>query len=67
LREGYDERIDNWSLGVVAFEFLSGELPFPFVEAARVSMYKQTTVPSNVSMEAGSLIQAVSYIHFLLL
>ncbi|OAA62023.1 Serine/threonine-protein kinase domain protein [Niveomyces insectorum RCEF 264] len=58
----YDRRVDLWSLGVLAYEFLVGEAPFEDSAAmthrriARADM----TVPAFVSEEATDLIERVS-------
>ena len=61
----YDRKVDLWSLGVLAFEFLVGEAPFEDVvhithrRIARADM----KIPSFVSDEAADLIKKVCHIN----
>lgn len=58
----YDEKIDLWSLGVLTYEFLTGEAPFedsPTMTKRRI-VRADMTVPSYVSPEAKDLIKKVS-------
>ncbi|KAF2795902.1 kinase-like protein [Melanomma pulvis-pyrius CBS 109.77] len=55
----YNEKVDLWSLGVLAYEFLVGEAPF---EDTQVMTYRKIargeyTVPNFVSAEAKDLIK----------
>jgi aurora kinase len=55
----YDEKVDLWSLGVLAYEFLVGEAPFedtPVMTQRRIARCEMT-VPSFVSPEAKDLIK----------
>ncbi|KIE00221.1 serine/threonine-protein kinase, partial [Metarhizium majus ARSEF 297] len=58
----YDEKVDLWALGVLAYEFLVGEAPFedtPAMTCRRIAR-AEMKVPSFVSAEATSLIKGVS-------
>ncbi|KAB8349856.1 hypothetical protein FH972_023869 [Carpinus fangiana] len=58
----YDEKIDLWSLGVLMYEFLTGEAPFedePMRTRRRITRCDMT-VPAYVSSEARDLIKRVS-------
>lgn len=62
----YDEKVDLWSLGVLAYEFLVGQAPFedvPMMTMKRIAR-ADMKVPSFVSPEAKDLIQKVSRIRF---
>ncbi|KAI0165875.1 kinase-like protein [Xylariaceae sp. FL1272] len=55
----YNEKIDLWSLGVLAYEFLVGEAPFedtPVMTQRRIAR-ADMTIPSFVSPEARDLIK----------
>ncbi|KAL8732030.1 MAG: hypothetical protein Q9166_002982 [cf. Caloplaca sp. 2 TL-2023] len=54
----YNEKVDLWSLGVLAYEFLVGEAPFedtPVMTQRKIAR-GEMTVPSFVSPEAKNLI-----------
>jgi aurora kinase len=58
----YNEKVDLWSLGVLAYEFLVGEAPF---EDSQAMTYRRIarcdyTIPAFVSREARDLIKRVS-------
>lgn len=58
----YNEKVDLWSLGVLAYEFLVGEAPFedtPIMTQRRIAR-ADMSIPSFVSREAGDLIKKVS-------
>lgn len=58
----YDEKVDLWSLGVLAFELLVGEAPFedsPLATTRRIAK-GDLRVPAFVSDEADDLIKKVS-------
>lgn len=58
----YSEKVDLWSLGVLAYEFLVGEAPFedtPVMTQRRIAR-ADMSVPSFVSPEARDLIKRVS-------
>lgn len=60
----YNEKVDLWSLGVLAYEFLVGEAPFedtPVMTQRRIAR-ADMSVPSFVSPEARDLIKRVSLI-----
>nr|OQO21824.1 Serine/threonine-protein kinase ark1 [Rachicladosporium sp. CCFEE 5018] len=55
----YDEKVDLWSLGVLAYEFLVGEAPFedtPVMTQRRIAR-GEMTIPTNLSAEARDLIK----------
>ncbi|KAL7626874.1 spindle assembly checkpoint kinase [Parahypoxylon ruwenzoriense] len=55
----YNEKVDLWSLGVLAYEFLVGEAPFedtPIMTQRRIAK-ADMTIPSFVSPEAKDLIK----------
>ncbi|KAK6219000.1 hypothetical protein LQW54_002500 [Pestalotiopsis sp. IQ-011] len=55
----YNEKVDLWSLGVLAYEFLVGEAPFedsPVMTQRRIAR-ADMTIPSFVSAEAKDLIK----------
>ncbi|KAK6079273.1 serine threonine-protein kinase eg2 [Seiridium cupressi] len=55
----YNEKVDLWSLGVLAYEFLVGEAPFedtPVMTQRRIAR-ADMTIPSFVSPEARDLIK----------
>lgn len=57
----YSEKVDLWSLGVLAYEFLVGEAPFedtPVMTQRRIAR-ADMSVPSFVSPEARDLIKRV--------
>ncbi|KAG8415610.1 spindle assembly checkpoint kinase [Metarhizium acridum] len=57
----YDEKVDLWALGVLAYEFLVGEAPFedtPAMTCRRIAR-AEMKVPSFVSAEATSLIKGL--------
>jgi aurora kinase len=59
----YDEKVDLWSLGVLAYEFLVGEAPFedtPVMTRRRIQR-ADMTIPSFVSAEAADLMKRVSF------
>jgi aurora kinase len=58
----YNEKVDLWSLGVLAYEFLVGEAPFEDTQVMtqRKIARGEFTVPSFVSSEAKDLIKRVS-------
>jgi aurora kinase len=59
----YSEKVDLWSLGVLAYEFLVGEAPFedtPVMTQRRIAR-ADMSVPSFVSPEARDLIKRVSF------
>lgn len=61
----YSEKVDLWSLGVLAYEFLVGEAPFedtPVMTQRRIAR-ADMSVPSFVSPEARDLIKRVSLYH----
>ena len=62
-REGfYTDKVDLWSLGVLAYEFLVGEAPFedaPPMTQRRI-VRCEMTIPSFVSPEAADLVKRVS-------
>lgn len=58
----YDEKVDLWSLGVLAYEFLVGEAPFedtPVMTQRRIAR-ADMSIPAFVSPEARDLIKKVS-------
>ena len=60
----YDEKVDLWSLGVLAYEFLVGEAPFedtPVMTRRRIQR-ADMTIPSFVSAEAADLMKKVSFV-----
>jgi aurora kinase, other len=60
--DSYDEKVDLWALGVLAYEFLVGEAPFedtPAMTCRRIAR-ADMKVPSFVSAEATDLVQRVS-------
>jgi aurora kinase len=60
----YSEKVDLWSLGVLAYEFLVGEAPFEDTQVMtqRKITRGEYTVPNFVSPEAKDLIKRVSLI-----
>ena len=64
IKEGYDDRVDIWSLGIVAFQLLIGRSPFngrsiPEInELIQIGIY---TIPKeiNLSLEAATMISAL--------
>jgi aurora kinase len=58
----YSEKVDLWSLGVLAYEFLVGEAPFEDTQVMtqRKITRGEYTVPNFVSPEAKDLIKRVS-------
>ncbi|KAK3196928.1 spindle assembly checkpoint kinase [Lecanicillium sp. MT-2017a] len=55
----YDEKVDLWSLGVLAYEFLVGEAPFedtPVMTRRRIQR-ADMSIPSFVSAEAADLMK----------
>ena len=58
----YSEKVDLWSLGVLAYEFLVGEAPFEDTQVMthRKIVRGEYTVPNFVSPEAKDLIKGVS-------
>jgi aurora kinase len=58
----YSEKVDLWSLGVLAYEFLVGEAPFEDTQVMtqRKITRGEYTVPNFVSAEAKDLIKRVS-------
>ncbi|KAF4505397.1 hypothetical protein G6O67_007353 [Ophiocordyceps sinensis] len=55
----YNEKVDLWSLGVLAYEFLVGEAPFedtPVMTQRRIAR-ADMSIPSFVSIEASDLIK----------
>jgi serine/threonine protein kinase len=59
-RRGYSHRVDNWALGVLAYELIVGKAPFSaegmdetFVKIARADL----RFPSDISADARDLIQ----------
>jgi aurora kinase len=55
----YDKRVDLWSLGVLTYEFLTGEAPFedtPAMTHRRIAR-AEMKIPSYVSREAADLIK----------
>lgn len=64
----YDEKVDLWSLGVLAYEFLVGEAPFedtPVMTRRRIQR-ADMSIPSFVSAEAADLMKRVSFLVSLL-
>ena len=59
----YSEKVDLWSLGVLAYEFLVGEAPFEDTQVMtqRKIARGEYTVPNFVSPEAKDLIKRVSF------
>lgn len=58
----YDEKVDLWSLGVLMYEFLTGEAPFEdtaVMTQRRISRCDMT-IPSYISPDAKDLIKRVS-------
>lgn len=67
--KSYDEKVDLWSLGVLAYEFLVGEAPFedtPIMTTNRIAR-GDVKVPPFVSTEATDLIKRVSVVKLFLL
>lgn len=62
----YDDKVDIWALGVLMYEFLTGEAPFedtPVLTTRRI-VKADMTIPSFVSADASDLIHKVS-VHIL--
>lgn len=59
----YNEKVDLWSLGVLAYEFLVGEAPFEDTQVMtqRKIARGEYSVPNFVSAEAKDLIKRVSH------
>jgi len=58
----HDHTVDNWSLGVLMYEFLVGAPPFEAEEQSHVlALIKKVryTMPSTISREAQDLIKKV--------
>lgn len=58
----YNEKVDLWSLGVLTYEFLTGEAPFedtPVMTQRRIAR-GEMTIPAWISPEARDLIKRVS-------
>ena len=58
----YDEKVDLWSLGVLTYEFLVGEVPFednPMMTTRKIAR-GEMKVPAFVSAETTDLIKSVS-------
>lgn len=58
----YDEKVDIWSLGVLTYEFLTGEAPFEDASNMTTRRIARAGVkaPSYVSPEATEVIERVS-------
>lgn len=59
----YTEKVDLWSLGVLTYEFLTGEAPFedtPVKTQRRIVRGEMKPLPSHISSEAEDLIKKVS-------
>lgn len=63
LRENYNEKVDNWCLGVLCYEFLVGQPPFE--SSLSETTYRKIrdtsyTFPDYLSTGAKDLIKRVS-------
>lgn len=68
LGEGYDNKVDNWSVGVLIYEFLMGKPPFEQRESNYLTMEKIKKVdygfPNTIHPEAKELISKVTMMNF---
>jgi len=58
--ERYDDRTDNWSIGILTFEFLTGRPPFEKsskIDTLNSIMASEITLPEYISPEAADFIQ----------
>ena len=65
LKENYNEKVDNWCIGVLCYEFLVGQPPFESsVADATYQKIKDTkyTFPDYISVGAKDLIRRVNFL-----
>lgn len=62
----YTKAVDQWTLGVLTYEFLTGEAPFedsPAMTHRRIAKGDMTPLPASLSKEAKDFVHSVSVLH----